>query len=207
MGVNKSGKRFCVVLEKLGNQPLMTTKVLMQAVGLGLSEAKKMVDSIPVTVASELKSEKAIKLKEQLESIGNVVSIPDLEAEIIEKSVSKKKTIVKAAAKKEKTIEKADEQITLDFEGALAKVYEIVGREGFRNGNRVCNLLGDLVPKLEKERRRVKLAYAANAVTVLINETDKTFAVSEAVKRMVDYSDISENIANATILAIYEALK
>lgn len=193
----KSGNDFCVVLEKVGNQPLMTIKILREITGLGLADTKNMVDHAPITVISGLESDKALKLKEQLEAIGNVISVPGMETEAItENPISEKKATANT-----------DEHIPSDFEKALAKVYEIVGREGFMNGDRVYNLLGDLVPKLEKERRRIKMAYTSNAVDVLMWESDQAFAVNEAVKRLVDYSDMSESVAKATILAIYEVLK
>ena len=38
-----ANNKFSVILEKVGNQPLKTTKVLCQALGLGLAAAKGMV--------------------------------------------------------------------------------------------------------------------------------------------------------------------
>lgn len=271
MNPNNTGNDFSVVLEKVGNQPLMTTKTIMRAAGLGLAEAKKLVDKVPSVVASGLDSNKAVALMKELEALGNTVSIPGMETETTpaatkktavakkttakkskpssltvtassndefdaifgatspSSSVPKKKTkpaakatVSKATAAENdafdaifgstapKTVTKSQAEKTVaqsDLVKALAKALEIVGKDDFINGDRVCNLLGDLVPKLEKERRRIKIAYSANAVAVLINEADKTFAVSEAVKRMVDYSDMAESVAKETILAIYEVLK
>lgn len=283
MNANKSSNDFSVVLEKVGNQPLMTTKTLMRVTGLGLSDAKKMVDKAPTTVATGMDSNKAIALMKELEALGNTASIPGMETKATPAATKKTTGAKKTTAKKstpspvtvaapssgefdaifgvaspsssaprakaksgsKATVSKAtsaendafdaifgntapktetksqvknpgakiestvttDERAQSDLVKALAKALEIVGKDDFMNGDRVCNLLGDLVPKLEKERRRIKIAYSANAVAVLINETDKTFAVSEAVKRMVDYSDMAESVARATILAIYEVLK
>ena len=287
MNPNKTGNDFSVVLEKVGNQPLMTTKTLMRVTGLGLAEAKKLVDKAPSTVASGLDSNKAIALMKELEALGNTASIPGMETKTTladtkktdgakktaakkstpspltvvapssdefdaifgvaspSSSVPKAKEKEKAKAESKTTVSKAtaatndafdaifgstapktetksqtkksvakvestvitDEKAQSDLVKALSKALEIVGKDGFINGDRVCNLLGDLVPKLEKERRRIKIAYSANAVAVLINEADKTFAVSEAVKRMVDYSDMADDVARITILAIYEVLK
>ena len=72
-------KTLDVVLEKVGNQPLKTTKVLCGALGLGLAVAKGMVDKAPTTVAKGLDSDKAIALKKELEALGNTVSIPGME--------------------------------------------------------------------------------------------------------------------------------
>lgn len=70
---------YDVVLEKVGNQPLMTTKILCGTLGLGLAVAKGMVDKSPTTVAKGLDSDKALALFKELESIGNIVSIPGME--------------------------------------------------------------------------------------------------------------------------------
>ena len=192
MGAGKSGNDFSVVLEKVGNQPLMTTKTLMRATGLGLSDAKKMVDKAPTTVATGIDSNKAIALKKELEALGNTVSIPGMEMKAAtststKKTTEAKKTTVKksepspltialpsndafdaifgstapktetksqvknSGAKIESTVKK-DERAQTDLENALAKALEIVGKDGFLNGDRVCNLLSDLVPKLEKDK-------------------------------------------------------
>ena len=81
-----------VVLEKVGNQPLKTTKVLCGALGLGLAVAKGMVDKAPTTVAKELDSDKAIALKKELEALDNTVSIPGVETK--EEVPATKKTAV-----------------------------------------------------------------------------------------------------------------
>ncbi len=70
---------YDVVLEKVGNQPLMTTKILCGTLELGLAIAKGMVDKAPTTVAKGLDSDKALALFKELESIGNIVSIPGME--------------------------------------------------------------------------------------------------------------------------------
>ena len=70
---------YDVVLEKVGNQPLMTTKILCGTLGLGLAVAKGMVDKAPTTVAKGLDKDKALALFKELESIGNIVSIPGME--------------------------------------------------------------------------------------------------------------------------------
>ena len=74
-----SKNTYDVVLEKVGNQPLMTTKILCGTLGLGLAVAKGMVDKAPTTVARGLDSDKALALFKELESIGNIVSIPGME--------------------------------------------------------------------------------------------------------------------------------
>ena len=74
-----ANNKFSVILEKVGNQPLKTTKVLCQALGLGLATAKAMVDKAPTTIATDIDVIKALELKKQLEAIGNTVSVPGLQ--------------------------------------------------------------------------------------------------------------------------------
>lgn len=95
-------KTLDVVLEKVGNQPLKTTKVLCGALGLGLAAAKGMVDKAPTTVAKGLDSDKAIALKKELEALGNTVSIPGMEtkteAPATKKTITTKKSTTKKSA-------------------------------------------------------------------------------------------------------------
>ena len=93
-------KTLDVVLEKVGNQPLKTTKVLCGALGLGLAAAKGMVDKAPTTVAKGLDSDKAIALKKELEALGNTVSIPGMETKTEAPATKKNITTKKAATKK-----------------------------------------------------------------------------------------------------------
>lgn len=72
-------KKYSFILEKVGNQPLMTTKILCETLGLGLAKAKGMVDKAPTTIATDIDSTKALDLKKQLEAIGNTVSVPGLQ--------------------------------------------------------------------------------------------------------------------------------
>ena len=47
-------KKYSIILEKVGNQPLMTTKILCETLGLGLAKAKGMVDKVPTTIATDI---------------------------------------------------------------------------------------------------------------------------------------------------------
>ena len=75
-------KKYSVILEKVGNQPLMTTKILREELGLGLASAKAMVDKVPTTIASDVDGAVALDLKEQLEAVGNTVTVPGLKIEV-----------------------------------------------------------------------------------------------------------------------------
>ena len=93
--------KFSVVLEKVGNQPLMTTKILCETLGLGLAKAKGMVDKAPTVVADGLHFDKAISLWKELDALGNTVLIPGVEMKA-EEPADVKKTIEanKSATKK-----------------------------------------------------------------------------------------------------------
>lgn len=89
---------------------------------------------------------------------------------------------------------------------ALYETRQLIGIDGMDNGDRVCAILADLVPKLEKERRRIKFAYAAQSVAVLLTEPNAAIAQREAVKRLIDYTDMTDDIAKEIITELYEAL-
>lgn len=66
---------FNVVLKDGGEQKINVIKVVKEATGLGLKEAKDLVDGAPKTVKEGLKKEEAEELKKKLEEVGAVVSL------------------------------------------------------------------------------------------------------------------------------------
>ena len=70
---------FSVVLENVGTRPLLTMKFIMEITGIGLSDAKNMVDEVPSVVATGMNIDEACELRDGLEYIGNTVFIPELE--------------------------------------------------------------------------------------------------------------------------------
>ena len=90
-------KKYSIILEKVGNQPLMTTKILCGVLGLGLAAAKGMVDKAPITIATGIDEAKARDLKKQLDELGNTISVPGLKIEE-ESAPAKKTTSNKSAA-------------------------------------------------------------------------------------------------------------
>ena len=91
---------YNIILEKVGDQPLKTTKILCQVLGLGLAAAKGMVDKAPTTVATGMERDKALALRDELEAIGNTVSIPGMAMNLetpakIKKAAEPKKTTAK----------------------------------------------------------------------------------------------------------------
>ncbi len=64
-----------VILKEGGGQKIQVIKVLREATGLGLKEAKDMVDGAPKAVKTGLKKEEAEDLKKKLEAAGATVEL------------------------------------------------------------------------------------------------------------------------------------
>jgi large subunit ribosomal protein L7/L12 len=66
---------FDVILEAHGDKKINVIKVVRAATGLGLKEAKDLVESAPSKVKEGISKEDAEKLKKELEESGATVSI------------------------------------------------------------------------------------------------------------------------------------
>ncbi len=66
---------FTVELASAGAQKIAVIKVVKEACGLGLKEAKELVDGAPAEVKSGLKKEDAEDLKAKLEEAGATVNL------------------------------------------------------------------------------------------------------------------------------------
>lgn len=66
---------FDVVLESFGDNKINVIKVVRAATGLGLKEAKDMVEGVPSKVKEGISKEDAEKLKKELEEAGAKVSV------------------------------------------------------------------------------------------------------------------------------------
>ena len=66
---------FNVVLKDAGDQKIKVIKVVRDATGLGLKEAKDLVDGAPKTVKENVAKEEAEKLKADFEAAGAVVEL------------------------------------------------------------------------------------------------------------------------------------
>ncbi len=66
---------FDVVLESFGDEKIKVIKAVRPLTGLGLKEAKELVDGAPSTVLEGVKKEEADKAKEELEAAGATVTI------------------------------------------------------------------------------------------------------------------------------------
>ena len=66
---------FNVVLKEVGQEKIKVIKAVREATGLGLKEAKELVDGAPGTVKENVEAGEANALKEALEAVGAVVEL------------------------------------------------------------------------------------------------------------------------------------
>jgi large subunit ribosomal protein L7/L12 len=66
---------FAVVLKEAGAKKIQVIKVVREITGLGLKEAKDLVDGAPKTVKEDVNKEEAAQLKAKLEAEGAVVEV------------------------------------------------------------------------------------------------------------------------------------
>ena len=66
---------FNVVLKEAGDQKIKVIKVVRDATGLGLKEAKELVDGAPKTVKEGASKEEAEELKAKFAEVGAVVEL------------------------------------------------------------------------------------------------------------------------------------
>ena len=66
---------FDVILKSAGDKKIQVIKVVREVTGLGLKEAKDLVEGAPKTVKENLPKEEAEKLKKELEEQGATVEL------------------------------------------------------------------------------------------------------------------------------------
>ena len=66
---------FDVVLTEAGDQKIKVIKVVRDATGLGLKEAKELVDGAPKTVKENVSKEEAEDLKAKFTEVGAVIEL------------------------------------------------------------------------------------------------------------------------------------
>lgn len=66
---------FDVVLTSAGDQKIQVIKVVKEVTGLGLKEAKDLVDAAPSKIKEGLKKEEAEELKKKIEAAGGKVEL------------------------------------------------------------------------------------------------------------------------------------
>ena len=66
---------FDVVLEGIGDKKIQVIKVVRELTGLGLKEAKEVVDGAPSTVKEAVTKAEADEMKAKLEDVGAAVAL------------------------------------------------------------------------------------------------------------------------------------
>ena len=73
--VEEEKTEFDVVLKEVGSNKIAVIKVVRAATGLGLKEAKEIVDNAPKTLKEGISKEDAEKLAEELKGAGAVAEV------------------------------------------------------------------------------------------------------------------------------------
>ncbi|GAF36539.1 50S ribosomal protein L7/L12 [Lentilactobacillus farraginis] len=66
---------YDVELTESGDQKVKAIKAVREITGLGLKDAKGLVDKVPSTIKEGVSEEEANKIKETLEAVGGVVTL------------------------------------------------------------------------------------------------------------------------------------
>ena len=66
---------FDVELTEVGSEKVKVIKVVREATGLGLKEAKDLVDGVPKMLKTEVSKEEAEDIKKKLEEVGAKVTL------------------------------------------------------------------------------------------------------------------------------------
>jgi len=66
---------FTVALASAGEQKIAVMKIVKEVLGLGLKEAKDLVDSAPATLKEGMKKAEAEELKKKIEEVGGKVEL------------------------------------------------------------------------------------------------------------------------------------
>ena len=74
-GAAEEKSSFNVVLKDAGAQKIQVIKVVRDATGLGLKEAKDLVDGAPKTVKENLPKDQAEELKKKFEDVGATIEL------------------------------------------------------------------------------------------------------------------------------------
>ena len=74
-GAAEEKTSFNVVLKDAGDQKIKVIKVVRDATGLGLKEAKELVDGAPKTIKENVSKEEAEDLKAKFTEVGAVIEL------------------------------------------------------------------------------------------------------------------------------------
>lgn len=74
-GAAEEKDSFTVVLESAGEQKIAVMKVVKEALGLGLKEAKDLIDAAPATLKDGMKKDEAEAMKKAIEEVGGKITL------------------------------------------------------------------------------------------------------------------------------------
>ncbi len=74
-GAEEEQTEFDVVLASVGDKKIQVIKAVREITGLGLKEAKELVDNAPKPVKEKVSKEEAEQIKSKLEEVGATVEI------------------------------------------------------------------------------------------------------------------------------------
>ena len=74
-GGGEEQSEFTVVLKEVGSEKIKVIKAVREITGLGLKEAKALVDGAPSNVKEDIEKAEAEAIKGQLEEVGAVVEL------------------------------------------------------------------------------------------------------------------------------------
>ena len=74
-GAAEEQTSFTVSLDAAGDKKIQVIKVVRAVTGLGLKEAKELVDNAPSNVKEDVTKDEADQVKAQLEEAGGIVSV------------------------------------------------------------------------------------------------------------------------------------
>ena len=73
----KEEKSYNVILNSCGNNKIAVLKLVREITGLGLKEAKDLVDNVPKEIKQNLKKDEAEELSKKLQNIGAIMEIKE----------------------------------------------------------------------------------------------------------------------------------
>jgi large subunit ribosomal protein L7/L12 len=74
-GASEEKSSFNVILKSAGDQKVNVIKVVKEITGLGLKEAKDLVDGAPKPIKENVKKEEAEEIRKKLSEVGAVVEL------------------------------------------------------------------------------------------------------------------------------------
>ena len=74
-GAEEESSSFTVSLDAAGDKKIQVIKVVRAVTGLGLKEAKELVDNAPSNIKEGVAKEEADQVKSQLEEAGGIVTL------------------------------------------------------------------------------------------------------------------------------------